>query len=522
MKTCTISVSARGSTHSSLSPFSESHYNCRMKKLKHPFDPLPFLLMLWLGFSLQNAWAGSTSPLQGYFRTGDYSAAYEKLQEIMAGGDVSDAVHLQYVLTSLLVGKTQEAETLLAKLPESAETSYLEAVVASKSAQWYRSQQALTKALASNAQEPKFFASLGLVNSELGDEAGALEACRKAVSLAPTESVYSMVSGLVLSQFGQRDEAKKTIRSTMTTTSPPTADARIFEKLWGLQERFNAQLSLYETKQLQKPGDTKLASYLAFLAMLSGKLDYAASLYQNILKQDPNHAEAAFQLGGLLLLRGDSAQSHSLFTKAATLEPDNPRYLRMYGVSCGLNGELGKAISILEEAVKLDSLDAEAWCNLGVFEAYQKKFDAAIGHYRKALELNPHYIDAHVNLGIILGKQEHLKEAISEFTEALKLDPQHIKARKFLGLTYVEAGKFKDALECFKAVEDAETQDVGLMHSAMKAAEALGLPQEKIRWARKLLKINSEDAATRLQLAQSLVSLKQTQEAIDELIDWLS
>jgi superkiller protein 3 len=101
--------------------------------------------------------------------------------------------------------------------------------------------------------------------------------------------------------------------------------------------------------------------------------------------------------------------------------------------------------------------------------------DAAISEFTRALSLYPQYLRALNDLGVLYLKLNRLDEAAATFTQAISLNPRFYFPRLNLGVVYNHQGKFGEAV---KVLDKLAKEQPSLASARVQLAEALvGLAQ---------------------------------------------
>jgi tetratricopeptide (TPR) repeat protein len=218
---------------------------------------------------------------------------------------------------------------------------------------------------------------------------------------------------------------------------------------------------------------------------LSFKGDYAASaaVGQEVIKQLPKDRDVVVYLGyDLLNLKqyDELLQLTSQYDQVLPKEPDIPL----------LAGYVHKQNGDLEQA--------------------QKDFS-------EALQRDPNVVTAYVNRGYVLHDLHEPAAAAADFEAALKLEPKNGEAH--LGLAYAGLDMHRPRI-ALRQVQLAEEQMGDSMPIHLIRATAYGqngLLMKSAAEYRTALKYSPNDEALHLALADTLYSLRQYHEAIDEL-----
>ncbi|HSR52523.1 MAG TPA: tetratricopeptide repeat protein, partial [Acidobacteriota bacterium] len=139
----------------------------------------------------------------------------------------------------------------------------------------------------------------------------------------------------------------------------------------------------------------------------------------------------------------------------------------------------------------------------------------------KALQLQPELAETRASRGLALSLSEQFEEAEEEFEKAIRLNPRLFEAFYFYARTCFAQGKLERAAELFARAARVNPEDVqspsllGCTYAGLgwteKAEAAYRLAVSR---ARKRLELNPDDARTLYLGAQSLLSLGETDQAV--------
>ena len=159
--------------------------------------------------------------------------------------------------------------------------------------------------------------------------------------------------------------------------------------------------------------------------------------------------------------------------------------------------------------------------NKGAALLEQYRYTEAAKAFETVLELAPDWNAARFNLGLAYfnlqetpGGTDYLKNAQQAFEAVLKADPNHLSARFCLGLYWQNLGQNDKALECFRAVHQADAADP---HVAYKYAETLlsvGRNEEGTRMLEEVVALDPGFISAIYRLAGQYQRTKQREKAL--------
>lgn len=209
---------------------------------------------------------------------------------------------------------------------------------------------------------------LGLLLSEKGDRAEAIELMRRAAMLAPTKPHFHSNLAEALRRAGEFDAAVESARRAA-------------------QLEPNSPESLYN---------------LAVALRDAGQRLEAAQLYLRIVQLQPNHHKAYNNLGTLLTELGRFNEAVQAFQRGSQIAPKSHELFSNWARTLIEAGKLGEALEKARHAVSLCPTDATAHCNVGRCVSNWFDLDEAAASFRRALQLKPDYPLAHSNLLFVM------------------------------------------------------------------------------------------------------------------------
>lgn len=341
-----------------------------------------------------------------------------------------------------------------------------------------------------NPRDAQGFYALGLAYEGVGKSDSAIEALKRAATLAPNDADVRFRLGEQLARLGktndaiQQLQAAERIRPSDAETHHQLAllleKAGETERARGERARFTALKSEGdkgaaiarfndEGNRFLSAGNPKAAAEnyrkAVQLKPSNGRLHYNLSLaleklgdlpseqkeLERAVELDPNLAVAHNQLGLLALQGGQYAEAEQRFRKALAIDPKFAEAESNLGVLYSQQGKNAEAASLFQQATQNDPKYAKAYVNLGLLMAQQGAFPEAERKFRTAIQVDASYADAYAALGMLQAKTGHGPEAVKNFQQAVALEPESAGAHLNLGIALVDQfdrpGGFKEFSE---------------------------------------------------------------------------
>lgn len=220
-------------------------------------------------------------------------------------------------------------------------------------------------------------------------------------------------------------------------------------------------LEVFRKLQAEFPDDAEVREQLGWFYLRLGKLELAKDEFDAILKIDPESVLGINGLGGYCLEQRDYAGAEEYFRWAIETIKYEPQY------HINLAWSLVRQVREPGEASRPECRDRE------------ELLDEAIQQCREALGHDPHNAKAYLCLGVIAFKRKRYLDAESYFRKSLELNPVD-GAYVELGALYTQMGQYEDAARELQAA----------------------------------LKINSNDARAKIELANLLVLTDKASDAV--------
>lgn len=172
---------------------------------------------------------------------------------------------------------------------------------------------------------PEFFVNLSQAYRALGKMRESLEACRRAVQMAPSLPEAWNNLGSALKDAGEvREAADAYRRAIQLRPGYAVAHNNLGNALGALDDAVGAEASLVQAIRLD-PSYAEAYSNLGHLLTGLGRLDEAVSLCQRALQIRPNLVAAYMNLGTALHLQGRFDEGNAAFARGAQLDPNHAR-----------------------------------------------------------------------------------------------------------------------------------------------------------------------------------------------------
>ncbi len=277
--------------------------------------------------------------------------------------------------------------------------------------------------------------------------ASAIEQCKSAIHLSPSNSNARIYTGYFLEMAKQYDEAEKEFKEAIKLNPLKSARSRL------------SLASMY----IDKMHDTKLNAkdfsnslYYMLSGSLSIALDYPSMkmLYKNISK---NLSMMFYDVVGNLL---EKTKNYSMAVKAYDIAANstgrNEIYYKKIGDINIKEEEIEDAKTSYIKALETNPYDRELLFKLATVSQvyFEEDTTTAIDCYSKLLELGEDNPNIYYELGHLYLKREDFINSINAFKLALERDEQNPFYHNALAYALIRAEQYEEACEHYKFAID--------------------------------------------------------------------
>lgn len=276
------------------------------------------------------------------------------------------------------------------------------------------------------AQNPKSFDGwlelADILASDGVDLKGAEDAARKAIVLAPTNSVARAELAYILGRSGKNEEGQKELDAASTFEKDSGRFWFLSGKFhWGAGDIQRAEAEFRQASLL----DLTNAEYweaTGVLLITQKKTVDALECLARAVKLNPRSAPYQNNLGDAQRLNGELPAALASYAKAASIEPGNPEYQLNLGLMQFLTQKYDEAEATLQKAIELNPNDDRVWRVYITTLEQQKKFDLAEKvlqrllskpAFEKSLSTWIYLGSLRYNAGNQSGSEDALKHALS-------------------------------------------------------------------------------------------------------------
>lgn len=222
---------------------------------------------------------------------------------------------------------------------------------------------ARVKAQIDKSPTASFYVTLGALQAQAKDYAGAQASLHKALDLDQNNAEAFAVLGQVQASAGSIDDAIKSWDAWMQKNPKDVRPYIMISSLEHSRNNWQREQQMLEKAVQIQPDSPVAANNLAFLLLEhGGNVDTALALAQTARRQAPDSPNIADTLGYAYYMKGIYSSSIDLFEEAVKKQPDNASYQYHLGFAYDKAKNPTQARTHLERALKSNpnAPDAEA------------------------------------------------------------------------------------------------------------------------------------------------------------------
>lgn len=209
---------------------------------------------------------------------------------------------------------------------------------------------------------------LAMARQQMGDLAGAADACARAVALDPANNAARNTYAYLLIETRQPDRGIEEARAVLA----------------------------------QNPADTSAIMNVGYANLKKGEYDLAEQAYRQAVTADPNSAAAHYDLGIALKMKDRIEDAQSEFKEAIRLQPSLAEAHYSLGISYWQLGDFANMTHEMRAALAIQPEYAEAHYMLGIALKQAGDYDGAITELKESIRLDPTTPGPYNTMGQIL------------------------------------------------------------------------------------------------------------------------
>jgi len=397
--------------------------------------------------------------------------------------------------------------------------------------------------LALNPSSVEGYNLLGIIDSEVKDFSGALDAYQQALKLEPTSSATRNNLGNLYVTQGRLDLAEKEFRKVlqldpmnqdgnynlglvlMARGLPAEAISR-FQRVRpaNTATRFNlvrANLQAGRTAEAlkmarelsaQSKADVQLHFTLGVLLASEKQYKSAQLELEKANALQPETFEILYNLGQSYLRAGEYAKAELNLNRAQKLKPDSPETLYLLAKVYSDQNRSVDALDLLVRAHKLAPENTDIIFLLARVSMTQNYFEDAIPLLESGTKIAPKRADLHAALGESYFMSGKVEKAIEEFKVLIELDPS-ARSYAFMGLSYRHLGRFDEARKYFQEGLKIDSRNASCLFNMGYIEGRQGNQAAAEQLFQKALQSNPNYSEALLELANLRIADKKFEEA---------
>lgn len=217
---------------------------------------------------------------------------------------------------------------------------------------------------------------------------------------------------------------------------------------------------------------------------------------------------------GMAMVRANKfAQANTHITRIDHRLHDTPEFVELLARYYLQRGDIELAVKWFISTIQLNPLGDRNYFDLAMIYLRNRDYERARTMLLDAISLNPSNIIYRTAYAEILFDLEGASTAIGYLNEVLVNHPNHPKILGDIAMYYYRNGQVRDYERYREKVEKSPIKDPSFYEFKIRDAQLHDKPEDVVKYARELIKINPGDIKTRMKLAEFLIRLNRLPDA---------
>jgi len=384
-----------------------------------------------------------------------------------------------------------------------------------------RAVQLTRDALMASPKDVQIWTLQGIALSRKGDNAGALAAYRRALTLSPDYIPALEGAAQLQYQAGSRDAVPLLRHLLRLRPDDPTSHAMlaVLEYRDG-----NCQTAVDHFAGSGTLLDSELDALHAYGTCLVRlkRLEDAARVFQRTVALHPDDARERRLLASIQLMASKPLDAINTLTPILEGRAADSETLELASSAYEDAGDTVRAVSTLRQAILLDPRNTNLYVDFANVAFAHQSFQVGIDVVNDGISLQPQAASLYLARGVLYVQQAEYDKAEADFEKANALDPSQSLSSAAQGLAAVEANDLDRALATVQQQLARKPDDPLLLYVradilAQKGVEP-GTPEFKtaVSSAQKAVALRPSLAPARGVLAKLYLQAGETQAAIEQ------
>ena len=332
-----------------------------------------------------------------------------------------------------------------------------------------------------NPKDLESWLQFGLVQEDLGDFEGSIEAYSAILEIDENQSSVWMNLGIVYGKmklYKRSEAALKTAMEVAIETGQPRAIIwNNYGTLFAETNRYDDAKKMFQIVLKLEPENKIAAKNLSEVRRMARKY-YVASLDRKQILQkvteNPDNALVWYEYGLILKREGKRSDAIEALIKSIHIDSENAWAYYDLAFTYYRNENYEKARHHLQEAVKLDEQNALFWSTLGTINSLLGDIEKSEESHLRAVGLDEWDGRFWSQLGNLYHKIGMTAEVERISLNAIQVDPYLDMAWALRGAVLLEKKRFRESIEAFEKVLSINPGYADAWNNIGLAKDALG------------------------------------------------
>jgi len=375
----------------------------------------------------------------------------------------------------------------------------------------------INEALAINSQDPNSLQLDGDLLVKLGRPDDAIAVYKKILVIDPV-SRYALTSlGYVSRENGHDEEAEKYFQKLEAAYPTLYIPYLALGDMYAARKDFAKAQASYKKGYELAPGNALIVAGGMNAAIEAHHFPLAAEWLSRANDEMLQEPHVMREKERYLSFKGDYEQSAAVGREAIKQLPRDRDVVIYLGYDLLNLKQYDELLQLTSQYDQILPKEPDIPLLAGYVHKQAGQLEQAQKDFTEALDRDPNVVTAYVNRGYVLKDLHQPLPAASDFEAALKLDPKNGEAHLGLAYASLDSHRPRIALRQVQLAEEEMGDSLPIHLVRATAYGQNGMLMKSAAEYRIAIKLSPSDGALHLALADTLYSLREYHEAIDEL-----
>jgi tetratricopeptide (TPR) repeat protein len=329
--------------------------------------------------------------------------------------------------------------------------------------------------LRDSPRNPKLLTLRGLAFAGLGNEADALAAYDKALSISPNYLPALEGAAELEYKAGNARAVERLNRILQQLPNDPTSHAMLAALAYKRHDCATAVKHFAQSTQLISTQPAALGEYGACLMDLE-RAGEAIPIFQQLVTQSPEDFQARYNLAVAQVAAHQGKTAVEALQPLLEVKEPNADVLDLASSAYEDQGETPKAVELLRQAIVSNPKKIQYYLDFATLSFNHQSFQVGIDMVNVGLKQSPNAAQLYVARGILYIQLAAYDKGEADFQTAIRLDPRQASGAVAEGMAQVQQSNLGQALATVRSQIKIHPEDAFLHYMKAQILVQQGVP----------------------------------------------